>query len=442
MATHPELPNDIGAERAVLGSIFLNRDAIIPVAPRLQPEQFYLERHNWIFAAMLECYSKRVPPDSKAVSIALKRAGRLDAVGGHGYLAELIDEVPTSSNVEAYAQAVLDCASRRALISVGGKIAAQGWQQPDAEVAQGNAWALLNEAIIHTGNQDYVPFGEGGYEQLKRMEEGVAPGTSTGFRDLDAITGGLHKGDLIVLAARPSVGKSSLALNIACNVAEHTGPVLYSSLEMSNDELRLRAVSMRSGLDLQALRLNALGDDDDLLRRIAEAFGWVHDLSLWLDSGVGQTVQGVRKRALKFQAEHGEVALLVVDYLQLMTDVAKKNSNRVEDVSAISRGLKALARELNIPVLALSQLSRAVEGRASHVPMLSDLRESGAIEQDSDVVMFIYRHELYEKDTDRKGIAEIHIAKHRNGPLGVVPMRFDGSTTSFSDLSYRTVEGY
>jgi replicative DNA helicase len=153
-------------------------------------------------------------------------------------------------------------------------------------------------------------------------------------------------------------------------------------------------------------------------------------------------VQGVRKRALKFQAEHGEIALLVVDYLQLMQDTAKKNSNRVEDVSAISRGLKALARELNIPVLALSQLSRAVEGRASHVPMLSDLRESGAIEQDSDIVMFIYRHELYEKDTDKKGIAEIHIAKHRNGPLGIVPMRFDGSTTSFSDLSYRSVEGY
>ncbi len=442
MTIHPELPNDIGAERAVLGSIFLNRDAIIPVAPRLQPEQFYLERHNWIFAAMLECYNKRVPPDSKVVSIALKRAGRLDAVGGLGYLTELVNEVPTSSNIEAYAQAVLDCADRRKLIAVGGKIAAQGWQEPDAETAKGNAQALLNEATIHTGSQDYVLLGEGGYEQLERMQEGVAPGTSTGFRDLDAITGGLHKGDLIVLAARPSVGKSSLALNIACNVAERGGHVLYSSLEMSNDELRLRAVSMHSGFDLQALRLNALGDDDGQLRRIAEAFGWVYGLSLWLDSGVGQTVQGVRKRALKFQAEHESIALLVVDYLQLMQDTAKKNSNRVEDVSAISRGLKALARELDIPVLALSQLSRAVEGRASHVPMLSDLRESGAIEQDSDIVMFIYRDELYNKETDKKGIAELHIAKHRNGPPGIVPMRFDGSTTSFSDLSYRTPEGY
>lgn len=442
MATHPELPNNIEAEKATLGSIFLNREVMVPVATLLKPEDFYLERHGQIFEAMLNCYQQRIPPDSRAVSITLRRTDKLAQVGGDGYLGELSNAVPTSSHAETYAREVERCARLRRLIGAGGKIAAIGYNEPDAETAEGSAWALLTETVVSVGDRDFRPLGDGWYEHLERMMSGAAPGASTGYRDLDEITGGLHRGELTILAARPGVGKTSLALGIALNVAVAGGLVLVSELEMSHDQLQLRAVSMHTGIDLHRLRLNALGDEEDTLRHVTEGFGWLNGLPMLVDDRPGQTTQQVRTRALRVRAEQGPIALLVVDYLQLMGDVAKKNSNREQDVSAISRGLKGLARELDCPVLALSQLSRAVEGRASHVPMLSDLRESGSLEQDADNVAFIYRPELYDKETDQKGIAELHIAKQRQGPLGIVPLRFDSRTTNFSSLTYRTPDGY
>lgn len=442
MATHPDLPHNIEAEQATLGSLLLNREAIVPIAPLLEPHDFYMQRHGWVYEAVLACYTERIPPDTSTVLAALKRAGRLDEVGGLSYLNELTDVVVTSYHVEYYAQEVRRCARLRRLIAAGGKIASLGYREDDAETAETQAQALLTEAIVRGDERDFIALGSGGYEHLERMMSGVAPGIPTGFRDLDEITGGLHRGDLTILAARPSVGKTSLGLGIALNVAEAGGLVLMSELEMSRDQLQLRAVALKSGMDLHRLRLNHLGDDDERLRAVAEAFAWLDGLSMRVDDRAGQTTQQVRNRALRVRAEHGPISLLVVDYIQLMGDTAKKNSNREQDVSAIGRGLKALARELECPVLALSQLSRAVEGRTSHVPMLSDLRESGGLEQDADNVLFIYREELYDKETDKKGIAELHVAKQRQGPLGIVPLRFDASTTRFSDLTYRSIEGY
>lgn len=439
----PELPSNLDAEKATLGAVLLNPEAMVVLDPLLGAHDYYLERHNWIWEAMRACYQKRIPVDTRTVAGELKHAGRLDKIGGIPYLSELADVMIFSSNAESYGREVRDYARRRRLISTAAKIAALGYKETDAEKAEGDAHALLNETTLSVQERDYRLLGDGGYEQLERLMGGVAPGIPAGFRDLDEMTGGLHQGELTILAARPSVGKSSLALNVACHIADNGGLVLFSSLEMSRDELRLRAVSMRSRFALHGLRLNALGDDDERLRCIAESFAWVDGLPLLVDDRSSQTTQQVRSRALRVRAERGPIALLVVDYLQLMSDTAKvKNSNREQDVSAISRGLKGLARELNAPVLALSQLSRAVEGRAEHRPMLSDLRESGSLEQDADNVWFIYREELYDKETDKRGIAELLIAKHRQGPLGVIPLRFDGSTTSFMDLTYRSIEGY
>lgn len=440
---HPSLPNNPEAEKATLGSVLLNREAMIPIAPLLTPPDFYQEKHAWIFEAMLACYNERIPPDTRTVAFALERAGQLGHIGGLPYLNELTDAVVTSYHVEHYANVVRECARKRKLIVAGGKIAAFGYRdESSAEEDEASALALLTETVVSVSERDYRPLGDGWYEHLERMMSGAAPGTSTGYRDLDEITGGLHRGELTILAARPGVGKTSLALGIALNVAMAGGLVLVSELEMSHDQLQLRAVAMHTGMDLHRLRLNALGDNEDTHRCVAEGFGWLNSLPMLVDDRPSQTTQQVRTRALRVRAERGPIALLVVDYLQLMGDVAKRNSNREQDVSAISRGLKGLARELDCSVLALSQLSRAVEGRTSHVPMLSDLRESGSLEQDADNVEFIYRPELYDKETDQKGIAELYIAKQRQGPLGIVPMRFDASTTTFSDLSYRLPDGY
>jgi replicative DNA helicase len=264
-------------------------------------------------------------------------------------------------------------------------------------------------------------------------------GVPTGYTDLDELTGGLQPSDLIILAARPSVGKTSLALSLAYNVAfQSNSTVGVFSLEMSRDQLVQRMLSMHTGIDMQRLRTGNLRGDE--LNLALEGMGVLSEIPIYIEDTPGLSINEVRSKARRLHAEAG-VDLLMIDYLQLMS--GKRSDNRVQEVSEISRGLKALARELNVPVIALSQLSRAVEGRQSHVPMLSDLRESGSIEQDADIVMFIYREELYDKETEKKGIAEIHMAKHRNGPLGVIPLRFEARTTRFQNLErYRAPEGY
>jgi replicative DNA helicase len=278
------------------------------------------------------------------------------------------------------------------------------------------------------------------YEQLNYLQEhrGEVMGVQTGYRDFDQITGGLQRSDLIILAARPGTGKTSFAMSLAYNVAMYySNTVAVFSLEMGREQLVQRLIAMETQIDTHRLRLGQVPDNQ--LKIVFDAMGRLAQAPIYIEDTPGISIMELRSKARRLQSQHG-VSLIIIDYLQLMSGRGKEN--RVQEVGEISRGLKALARELNVPVIALSQLSRAVEGRQSHIPMLSDLRESGSIEQDADIVMFIYRDELYNKDSDKKGIAEIHIAKHRNGPVGVVNMRFDPSTTRFADLTYRAPEGY
>ena len=442
--THPELPHSIEAEKATLGSILLNREAVVAVAPWLLPAFFYMERHAQIYEAMLACYNARVPPDTRTVSDELRRRNRLDAVGGIAYLSDLVDTVPTSYHVEYYARIVERTALLRQLINAGGKIAALGYdEKEDLEQTLDKAEQTLFEVSQRRSDQDFVPISQvidQYYEQINYLQEhrGEVVGVPTGFRDLDEITGGLQQSDLIILAARPSVGKTSFVLSLAYNVAtRNQRTVGIFSLEMSRDQLVQRLLSMDTKIDTHRLRTGHVGEAE--LQVVMDSMGRLAAVPIYIEDTPGLSIMEVRSKARRLQSQAG-VDLIIIDYLQLMA--GKRSENRVQEVSEISRGLKALAREINVPVIALSQLSRAVEGRTSHVPMLSDLRESGSIEQDADIVMFIYREELYDANTDKKGIAELHIAKHRNGPIGVVPMRFDAATTRFDDLTYRTPDGY
>ncbi len=442
--TQAELPQNIEAERATLGSILLNRDAIVAVAAWLRPEYFYLQRHGQIFEAMLACYNNRIPPDTRTVAEELRRRDRLDGGGGILYLTELVDGVPTTYHIEYYARIVERTALLRQLITAGGRIASLGYnEQEELESTLDKAEQTLFEVSQRRSTSDFVHIGQvidQYYEQINYLQEhrGEVVGVPTGFRDLDQITGGLQRSDLIILAARPGVGKSSLAMSLAYNIAsQHQGTVAVFSLEMGREQLVQRLLAMETKIDSHRLRIGNIPDHE--LRIVMEAMGRMAALPIYIEDTAGVTLMDVRSKARRLQAQAG-IDLIVIDYLQLMQ--GRRSDNRVQEVSEISRGLKGLARELNVPVLALSQLSRAVEGRATHVPMLSDLRESGSIEQDADIVMFIYREEMYDQNTDKKGIAELHIAKHRNGPVGMVPMRFEANTTRFLDLTYRTPDGY
>ncbi|RLT24559.1 MAG: replicative DNA helicase [Chloroflexi bacterium] len=442
--TQPTLPSNVDAERATLGSVLLNRDALAAIAAWLKPEYFYLERHSQIYEAMLACFNNRVPPDTRTVSEELRRRGHLDQVGGVIYLAELVEGVPTSYHVEFYARTVERTAILRRLINTGAQIAALGYnEQIEIDETIDKAEALLFDIAQKRTSQDFVHISsvvDSYYEQLNYLQEhrGEVMGVQTGYRDFDQITGGLQRSDLIILAARPGTGKTSFAMSLAYNVAMYySNTVAVFSLEMGREQLVQRLIAMETQIDTHRLRLGQVPDNQ--LKIVFDAMGRLAQAPIYIEDTPGISIMELRSKARRLQSQHG-VSLIIIDYLQLMSGRGKEN--RVQEVGEISRGLKALARELNVPVIALSQLSRAVEGRQSHVPMLSDLRESGSIEQDADIVMFIYRDELYNKDSDKKGIAEIHIAKHRNGPVGVVNMRFDPSTTRFADLTYRAPEGY
>jgi replicative DNA helicase len=439
------VPFDLQAERATLGSILIERTAIIPVAAWLPSDHFYLEKHALVYDAMLACYHRREPPDIATVAAELRRNGRLDLVGGLAFLGELAGAVPTAVHVEYYAQTVLRTAILRRLIEVGGRISALGYREEDeleelieqAEAAlQGVTGVQRKERAVHIGavvNDLFV--------RLQRMQEqrGELTGVPTGYTDLDELTGGLQNSDLIILAARPSVGKTAMALSLAYNVAyaAQRGVGVFS-LEMSRDQLVQRMLAMHTGIDMQRIRNGTFRPDE--LSLALDGMGVLSGLPIYIEDTPGLTIGALRAKARRMCAE-SEIDLLIVDYLQLIA--GRKTDNRVQEVSEISRGLKELARELDIPVIALSQLSRAVEGRQSHIPLLSDLRDSGSVEQDGDIVLFIYREELYDRETDKKGMAEIHVAKHRNGPLGIIPLRFEARTTRFLNLDrYRAPAGY
>lgn len=453
-----EYPQAFAAERSVIGAVLRDPRALDQVAEWLTPDHFALPRTQATYRAMLAVHARREPADRLMVVTELNRTGSMADVGSELDLIELMREVPHAAHIEHHARLVEAAAIRRRLIEAGGKIVALGYNQgrPLDDVTEASEVELSQAIAGRSARKQAVTLKSVLSDLADRIGANYGSngmtGVPTGYADMNEITGGLQPSDLIIVAARPSQGKTSLALSLAYNVAllhefdRATGEVRYSpgltvgvfSLEMSRDQLTQRILAMHTGIDMQRIRTGNLREDE--LAAVYTGMGQLSEAPILIDDTPGLTIRDLQRRARRMHATHG-LSLLIVDYLQLMS--GGKSENRTQEVSEISRGLKALARELDIPVIALSQLSRALEARQSKVPMLSDLRESGAIEQDSDVVMFIYRDEVYDKNTDKKGIAEIHIAKHRNGPLGVVPLRFEARTTHFKHLErYRAPEGY
>ncbi|MCC6626020.1 MAG: replicative DNA helicase [Chloroflexi bacterium] len=429
-------PQNVEAEQALLGSLLLDRDAIIRVATTLTAADFYRPTHGQVYQAIIDLYNRRTPADYMTVADELARRGQLDDAGGISALIALLNAVPTAVHAEYYAGVVSDRATRRRLITAGTEVVALGYDEAsDLDHVLDRAEQAVFEVAQSLDIHDYQPISEVLERYFERIDfvhqhKGDLLGVPTGYRDLDKLTGGLQKSDLIIVAARPSVGKSSLSLGFAYNAAVRFGQKIgLYSLEMSAEQLVQRLLATETGVDSHRLRQGYI--DDEEWDRVSRAFGKLAEASIYIDDTAGLSIADLRSRARRLAAEQG-LDLLVIDYLQLMQ--GRRTDNRVQEISEISRGLKALARELNVPVVALSQLSRAVEARTDHIPKLSDLRESGSIEQDADIVMFIYREELYQPETDKKGIAEIHVAKHRNGPIGVVPLRFFSSTARFADL--------
>ncbi len=433
------LPQNIEAECGVLGSIIIDPEAIVQVSDFLHADDFYRDAHNTIYEVILQLYEEHEPADFITICDELERRNKLEEVGGASYITSLINQVPTSGNVEFYARIVERTAILRRLIHAAGQIAAIAYEEGDADIALDKAEQLIFNISQRHARSDFTHMREVLAEYMNKLDQlhehrGTIVGVPTGFTDLDRLTGGLQKSDLIVLAARPGIGKSSLALSLAHNTAlKYHNSLAVFSLEMSKDQLAQRLLSMDARIDQQRLRTGIIEEDE--WDRIVYAMDTLSESNIWIDDTAGISTMEMRSKARRLQAEHG-IDLIIVDYLQLMqaTIGGRRNENRVQEISEISRSLKGLARELNVPVLALAQLSRAVESRQSKVPQLSDLRESGSIEQDSDIVMFIYRDDLYNQESERKNIADIIIAKHRNGPVGEISLYFQASQTRFRDL--------
>jgi replicative DNA helicase len=434
-----QLPQNIEAEFGVLGSIIIDPEAIIQVADFLHGEDFYRDANRTIYEIILQLYEQRIPADFITICDVLERQNRLEEVGGPGYITALINQVPTSGNVEYYGHIVERNAIMRRLAHAAGEIAAIAYSDAEAEEALDKAEQAIFTISQNHMHSDFSPIRDLMADYMTKLDQlherrGTIVGVPTGFTDLDRLTGGLQKSDLIILAARPAIGKTSLALSLAHNSAmKHGQSIAVFSLEMSKEQLVQRLLSMDASIDQQRLRTGWIEDDE--WDRIIVAMEGLSQANIWIDDTAGISTTEMRSKARRLQAEHG-VDLIIVDYLQLMQSVVgnKRNENRVQEVSEISRNLKGLARELNVPVLALAQLSRTVESRQSKVPQLSDLRESGSIEQDADIVMFIYRDDVYNPDSERKNIADIIVAKHRNGPVGEVSLYFQASQTRFHDL--------
>ncbi len=439
--TH-NLPYDLQAEAAVLGSILLNRDAIIAVAPFLLSEYFYLERHQAVYAAALSCYQQRIPPDTRTIADALKRAGKLEQAGGIPALSALVDAVPTSYHVEYYARIVERDAIKRRLFAASGVIARLASQPDlDADEVQAQAQAAITAASNRLRADSMTTIGQAAGRVFDAMTNGLPPGVPTGLRDYDQITGGLHPGNLVILGGRPGNGKSALALTIADHLAQAGERVCYVSLEMTSDELAQRLIAHRIKADLMAIRQHRLSPCQ--IDAFIHEMGAIEQLPLHIEDSAKLSMADIRNRALRLVSEDGPLALLIVDYLQLIAVPERRGMNRAQAIGEVSHDLKALAKELRAPVLALVQLNREVEHRSSFIPQLADIRESGDIEADADQVVFVVRPELYDPETDKKGLAELYIRKHRGGAQGMVSMRFESSTTRFMDLAhYREVDGY
>jgi replicative DNA helicase len=431
-------PQSIEAEQSVLGSILIDRDAVIEVAEFLKPEDFYRQAHGRIYSVIIDLFEKREPIDIVTVSEALERTGDLDAIGGRAYLGTLTNQTPTAVHATQYARIVERKALLRNLIGAAGKIAGIGYEDP-AEVqeaidrAESELFAVSQRRVA-AGFSPLKTLLHDAYDRLDYLHahRGEISGVRTGFNDLDQLTTGLQKSDLVILAARPSVGKTSLALNIAEHAAvKDKKSVGIFSLEMSKEQLVLRLLSSNANIDSQRLRTGFLEELD--FARIAPAMNSLSEAPIYIDDTPNITTMELRTKARRLQAETG-LDLVIVDYLQLMqSSTTTRDANRVQEVSEISRGLKALARELKVPVIALSQLSRQPEMRESKEPRLSDLRESGSIEQDADLVMFLWREkERGSDDQQTEGeVVKLKLSKHRNGPTGEIDLWFKKAQTRF-----------
>jgi len=434
-------PQNVDAERSVLGSILLDKEAIIKVADILNPEDFYEDRNGMIYDAMVKLFEKRKPIDIVTLSESLEIIDQIKVIGGSSYLAELVNSTPSAANIIYYAQITRDKAVLRRLIVAADDITQLGYSE-DRDIAETLDEAEQSLFAVSQGTQKnkFVPISEVLNEAFDRIDaihrdkdKGALRGVPSGFRDFDTHTAGFQKSDLIILAARPSMGKTSFALNLAENAAiHHKIPVAVFSLEMSKEQLIERLLSSQAGVDSWKLRTGNLNDDD--FSKIGYALGVLNDAPIFIDDSAGCNVMDIRTKARRLQMENG-LGLIIIDYLQLLSGRSRGGeNNRVQEISEISRGLKQLARELNVPIIALSQLSRAVEHRDDKRPQLSDLRESGSIEQDADLVIFLYRDEYYHPDSERKGITELLIRKHRNGPIGNAEVFFNPSQMRFADL--------
>jgi replicative DNA helicase len=450
MAEEKLPPHDIEAEEAVIGSLLIDPEAILKVAVSLKAEDFFSETNQVIYQACLALYQRNEVINQITVAHELMRQDKLEQIGGAAFLSHLISNVPTSLHAEYYAQIVSDAAVMRRLIAAAAQIEALGYEaSPEVESSLNKAEDILFQVRMRREPRDFIPirdalgqyFEEAGPPTATR--EGEIPHILTAFTALDDFLGGLQRSDLIVLAARPSLGKTSLALNIARNAAiNQKACVALCSLEMSREAVVQRLLASESGVDSRKVRLGRFGEKDEV--KIMEASGILSEAPIYIDDSPQLRALDIRSKVRRLHYERS-IDLIIIDYLQLIQGDGK-NETRVQEISKITRALKTLARELNVPILAVSQLSRAVEWRASHVPQLADLRESGSIEQDADVVLFIYRDDMYfsaedwskvhdiEKEPYPRGIADIIIAKHRNGPLGQIKLRFLSRTAKFDNL--------
>ena len=432
-------PQNLDAEKSLLGAVLIDEEVLADAAEITHPSDFYDKNHRLIFAGMMRLFEKHKPVDLLTLTDELKRKDELELVGGSAYLTELTNYVPTAAHASAYAEMIAQAAVRRRLIKASGDISELGYDESTTtqellEKAEAELFSVSDQST----KQDLVSLESILTDSFDRIEElsknkGSLRGVRTGYRDLDNMTAGLQKSDLIILAARPAMGKTTLVTNLAYNVATiEKNPVLFFSLEMSKEQLVDRMLADASGVDSWNIRTGNLSDED--FAKLSEAMGEMAEAPIYIDDTPGLSVLEMRTKARRI-AHENQLGLIIVDYLQLMQANGNHNGNRVQEVSEISRGLKLIARELNVPLIALSQLSRSVESRTPPIPQLADLRESGSIEQDADIVSFIYRPGYYEPDNPEvQNITDLIIAKHRNGPVGKVQLYFHPERLRFMSL--------
>ncbi|MGC9467494.1 MAG: replicative DNA helicase [Anaerolineae bacterium] len=430
------VPHNIEAEEAVLGALLIDPEAIFRVLPFLQADDFYLQKHRWIYEAVIRIHERRDPVDFLTLTTELAQQDRLETVGGDAYITQLINAVPSAMSVESYGRLVEQAAVRRRLLDAAGDIARFAYDEklPVDQVVDHAEKALFGVSQKRL-TRDLQPIQEivpRYYDHIENLyaHRGELMGVPSGFHALDRVLGGFQRSDLLILASRPGVGKTSLMLTFALHAAEKRKVVALFSLEMSAEQLVQRLVAQVSGIDAQRLRLGQLKEEE--WPAFAEAIGHLSELPIYIDDTPSITVLQLRTKCRRLASERG-LDIIFVDYLQLMeSDI--RSDNRVQEVSYLSRSLKGLAREIDVPLVTASQLSRAVEQRQDKHPVLSDLRESGSLEQDADIVMFIYRDELYDENTENPNIADIMIAKHRSGPTGTIQLYFNKRLTQFADV--------